>query len=114
MDQLKANLQDIKLKPNPQGGQESSVGQRPPASGAQNLGGFVVAASDLESQRHQLRPTEQPHPNQLQDLSEVSEGTISGLADVLRRAVNERRLALNEVNSVDQSMSYVDSGWSVG
>lgn len=121
MDQLKAGLQEIQLKPTVFEEMPSvpvqKLGQsdNTRANGAAPKGLFSPDATQLVSQRNRLRSAIQPHPSQLQDLSKASEGTISGLAEVLRRAVNERRTALNAgMNSVDLSQqSYIDSGWSI-
>jgi hypothetical protein len=45
----------------------------------------MVKSMDLREQKEMLLPTDEPHPYQLQDLSQVSKGTISSIAEILKQ-----------------------------
>ncbi|KAK3588556.1 hypothetical protein CHS0354_027782 [Potamilus streckersoni] len=76
------------------------------------LSPFLVQSVELRTQKEQLRSISKPHPCQLQDLTQVSKETISSIAEILKMAMLDRRIAMGEVScSVTQS---VDSAWSVG
>ncbi|KAL3880644.1 hypothetical protein ACJMK2_032868 [Sinanodonta woodiana] len=76
------------------------------------LSPFLVQSVELRTQKEQLRSISKPHPCQLQDLSQVSKETISSIAEILKMAMLDRRIAMGEDPcSVTQS---VDSAWSTG
>lgn len=47
--------------------------------------GFMVKSVELRERKELLVPTDEPHPFQLKDLSQVSKGTISSIADILKQ-----------------------------
>lgn len=47
--------------------------------------GFMVKSVELRERKELLVPTDEPHPYQLKDLSQVSKGTISSIADILKQ-----------------------------
>ena len=55
-----------------------------PAKPVQN-GSFILAASELQNQRCQLKSITCPHPNQLQDLNMVSKKDLYSIAEILKR-----------------------------
>ncbi|XP_071087310.1 uncharacterized protein [Haliotis cracherodii] len=73
---------------------------------------FVVGASDLQKQRGKLKPTQQPHPNQLEDLAQVNGKTLSSIAEILRGAMSERRFAMGEDLSASCDHAHSDLSWS--
>ncbi|XP_046561668.1 serine/threonine-protein kinase BCK1/SLK1/SSP31-like [Haliotis rubra] len=73
---------------------------------------FVVGASDLQKQRGRLKPTQQPHPNQLEDLAQVNGKTLSSIAEILRDAMSERRFAMGEDLSASCDHAHSDLSWS--
>ncbi|XP_067663814.1 uncharacterized protein [Haliotis asinina] len=73
---------------------------------------FVVGASDLQKQRGRLKSTQQPHPNQLEDLAQVNGKTLSSIAEILRDAMSERRFAMGEDLSASCDHAHSDLSWS--
>ena len=55
-----------------------------PGKPVQN-GSFILAASELQNQRCQLKSITCPHPNQLQDLNMVSKKDLYSIAEILKR-----------------------------
>ena len=46
---------------------------------------FMVKSMELREKRELLQSTSKPHPSQLQDLSTVSKGTMTSIAEILKR-----------------------------
>ena len=52
---------------------------------AESDGYFTVKASELQKQKDLLKSTNDPHPNQLADLTTVQPERLTGLADILKK-----------------------------
>ncbi|XP_033743161.1 junction-mediating and -regulatory protein-like [Pecten maximus] len=72
---------------------------------------LLVKSKDLRDQREVLHSTSKPHPSQLHDLRHVKKSTMVSIAEILKKAVSSRRMALGEdPNSPPQSVA---SSWSL-
>ncbi|WAR00301.1 hypothetical protein MAR_024673 [Mya arenaria] len=81
---------------------------------SEGLPSFVLQSLELKGQKDQLRSISKPHPHQLDDLSGASQEQLSSIAEILRKAVLNRRLAMGEDgDSVSQSMESAATGWSI-
>ncbi|XP_066287041.1 uncharacterized protein [Branchiostoma lanceolatum] len=73
----------------------------------------VIPASLLQEQKQRLRPVDLTRPQELPDISRVGQDRLVTIAEILKKAVGERRLAMNmadDIHSIEQSYSAV---WSV-
>ncbi|XP_069130522.1 uncharacterized protein [Argopecten irradians] len=72
---------------------------------------LLVKSKDLRDQKEVLQSTSKPHPSQLHDLKHVKKSTMVSIAEILKKAVSNRRMALGEdPNSPPQSVA---SSWSL-
>ncbi|XP_078601587.1 uncharacterized protein LOC144876309 [Branchiostoma floridae x Branchiostoma japonicum] len=73
----------------------------------------VIPASVLQEQKQRLRPVDLTRPQELPDISRVGQDRLVTIAEILKKAVGERRVAMNmadDIHSIEQSYSAV---WSV-
>ncbi|KAH3831342.1 uncharacterized protein LOC127880025 [Dreissena polymorpha] len=81
---------------------------------SEGLPSFVLQSLDLQDQKEQLRSISRPHPHQLDDLSNASQEQLCSIAEILKKAVLNRRLAMGEDgDSVSQSLESAATGWSI-
>ncbi|XP_021360200.1 uncharacterized protein LOC110454806 [Mizuhopecten yessoensis] len=72
---------------------------------------LMLKSTDLRDQKETLVSTSKPHPSQLHDLRHVKKSTMVSIAEILKKAVSSRRMALGEdPNSPSQSVA---SSWSL-
>ncbi|XP_025085794.1 uncharacterized protein LOC112559088 isoform X2 [Pomacea canaliculata] len=73
-----------------------------------------VEASELMRQKDQLRPTAQPHPSQLQEVSTTAQ-EFTSLADIFKKAMVNRRFAMegNSLATSTNSQEFSDVNWSL-
>ncbi|KAI8508781.1 hypothetical protein Bbelb_138800 [Branchiostoma belcheri] len=73
----------------------------------------IIPASVLQEQKQRLKPVDLTRPQELPDISRVGQDRLSTIAEILKKAVGERREAMNmadDIHSMEQSYSAV---WSV-
>ncbi|XP_072039925.1 LOW QUALITY PROTEIN: uncharacterized protein [Amphiura filiformis] len=77
------------------------------------LAQFQLDAAALTNQREKLRTTTRgPHPSQLADLGIAPETKLISIADILKKAVNSRHVALKEDLQSKEEL-HPDSMWSM-
>ncbi|XP_019621594.1 PREDICTED: uncharacterized protein LOC109467910 [Branchiostoma belcheri] len=106
------------LKNKGQQSKENSVGDSQAAANRHKRGPPkttqpIIPASVLQEQKQRLKPVDLTRPQELPDISRVGQDRLSTIAEILKKAVGERREAMNmadDIHSMEQSYSAV---WSV-
>ncbi|XP_002740778.1 uncharacterized protein LOC100372099 [Saccoglossus kowalevskii] len=71
-----------------------------------------IPVSELLKQKAKLKSTDNPHPSQLADLTRISHDKLTSIAEILKKAVTHRRVAMGEdAGSIEHS--YPSGVWSV-
>ncbi|XP_053399085.1 uncharacterized protein LOC123558283 [Mercenaria mercenaria] len=92
----------------------SEIDERLAPQQSEGLPSFVLQSMELQDQKDHLKSISKRHPHQLDDLSNASQEQLTSIADILKKAVMGRRLAMGEDgDSVSQSMESAATGWSV-
>ncbi|XP_070553545.1 uncharacterized protein [Ptychodera flava] len=75
-------------------------------------GHVTIPVSELLKQKAKLRPATDPHPSQLADLTRISQDKFTSIAEILKKAVGERRTAMRE-DAASIEHSYPSGAWSL-
>ena len=84
--QLEDSLDEFELSDNLPGAHQGCTMLIPEQS--DGLPSFAVQSVELRDQKDHLRSISKPHPDQLDDLSHVSQEQLSSIADLLRKVCN--------------------------
>ncbi|KAL5012105.1 hypothetical protein ScPMuIL_010656 [Solemya velum] len=105
-DLLSLGIHKLKLLPGNKNGKSlcKSPTRKNLVRDAQNSS-FIVKSVELQNCKKHLRPVTNPHPSQLADLKCVQEETLSSIAEIIKRAVSERRFAVGGEESLENSRS---------